>query len=262
MRVMSQETVLVTGASSGIGRELARLFAAERSDLVLVARRREQLEQLAGELTQKHGVQVRVLVHDLADPAAPTAIAEDLAAAGVSVDVLVNNAGFGAVGTVAEIPLQRQLDMLQVNVLALTHLTRLLLPGMLQRRRGGVLNVGSMAGFQPGPHMAVYYATKAYVLSFSEALYGEVASRGLHVTCLAPGATATEFAEAAQASEMALFKFGQMDAVTVARAGYRGFRAGRPLVIPGFGNRLVIGAARLLPRSWVRRIASRLNRKA
>lgn len=258
---MSQETVLITGASAGIGWELARLFAADRCDLVLVARRRELLEQLAGELREQHGVAVRVVVADLADPAAPAAIVDELTAAGVTIDVLVNNAGFGATGAVAEIPLERQRDMLQVNVMALTLLTRLLLPGMLQRRRGGVLNVGSMAGFQPGPHMAVYYATKAYVLSFSEALHDEVAGQGVTVTCLAPGATATGFAEAAQASEMLLFKFGQLDAARVARDGYRGFRSGKVLVVPLWSNRLVTGAVGFLPRVLVRKITSRLNRK-
>ena len=258
---MSQETALITGASSGIGLELARLFAADRSNLILVARRRERLEQLAAELTEKHRIEVRVMASDLANPTAPAAILEELTAAGVAVDVLVNNAGFGATGSVVEIPVERQLEMLQVNIVALTHLTRRFLPGMLQRRRGGVLNVGSMAGFQPGPHMAVYFATKAYVLSFTEALYEEVARQGLHVTCLAPGATETGFAEVAQAEHLRLFKLGQMDASTVARAGYRGFRAGRVIVIPGPMNWMVPASLRFLPRSWVRRAAGRLNEK-
>ena len=183
---MSAETALITGASSGIGCELARLFAADKSDLVLVARRQEKLDQLATELRRDYGVSVRVFAKDLADPQSPQAIFDALAAEGVAVDVLVNNAGFGAAGPVADLPLEKQLDMIQVNVAALTQLTRLFLPGMIQRRSGGILNVGSTAGFQPGPYMAVYYATKAYVLSFTEALGEEVVGTGVRVACLAP----------------------------------------------------------------------------
>ena len=165
-----QETVLITGASSGIGLELAKLFAADKSHLVLVARRRDKLEKLAQELRSASGVECRVLPQDLADPAGPRAVFAELTAIGVTVDVVVNCAGFGFLGAVSEIPVQRQVDMVQVNVSSLTHLTTLFLPGMLERGRGGILNVGSVAGFQPGPNMAVYYATKAYVLSYTEAL--------------------------------------------------------------------------------------------
>ena len=171
---MSAETALITGASSGIGCELARLFAADKSNLVLVARTQEKLDQLAAELRRDQGVAVHVLAKDLADPQSPQAIFDALAAQGVTVDVLVNNAGFGAAGPVASLPLEKQLHMIQVNVTALTHLTRLFLPGMAERRSGGILNVSSTAGFQPGPYMAVYYATKAYVLSFTEALAEEL----------------------------------------------------------------------------------------
>jgi uncharacterized protein len=257
---MAQETALVTGASSGIGRELVRLFAAEGTKLVLVARQREKLEQLAAELREAHGVDVRVLPADLADPRSPQAIFDELAAVGVEVDVLVNNAGFGAVGAVADLPLTRQLDMLQVNVTSLTHLTRLFLPGMIARRAGGVLNVGSIAGFQPGPLMAVYYASKAYVLSFSEALCEELRGTGVRVTCLAPGATATGFAAAAEAEQTRLFRFGVMDARRVAAAGYRGFRRGKLLVIPGTMNKLLPFVERFAPRWLPRKIAMLLQR--
>ena len=152
---------------------------------------------MAADLRREHGVNVRVLAKDLADPQSPRAIFDCLAAEGVRVDVVVNNAGFGAAGSVATLPLERQLDMIQVNVAALTHLTRLFLPGMIEHRAGGVFNIGSTAGFQPGPYMAVYYATKAYVLFFSEALAEELLGSGVRVTCLAPGPTATEFATAA-----------------------------------------------------------------
>ena len=183
---MQPETALVTGASSGIGWELAKLFAADKSNLVLVARSREKLHELAADLREAHGVEVRVVAMDLADPNSPPAIFGLLAAEGVTVDVLVNNAGFGAVGSVADLPLERQMEMIQVNLTALTHLTRLFLPGMIQRRSGGILNVASTAAFQPGPYMAVYYATKAYVLSFTEAVAEEVLGTGIRVTCLAP----------------------------------------------------------------------------
>ncbi len=247
---MATETALITGASSGIGLELARLFAADGSDLVLVARREDRLRQLADELRVTHGSVVYVLPKDLADRQAPQAIFEQLRAEGVFVDVLVNNAGFGARGPFATLDARRQLDMLQVNVAALTHLTRLFLPGMIERRRGAILNVGSVAGFLPGPNTAVYYATKAYVLSFTEALAAELAGTGVRVTLLAPGATATEFATAAGYPGRIR---GAMDPATVARAGHAALRAGRVLVVPGLKNRAATLAVRLLPRAVVRK---------
>jgi uncharacterized protein len=256
---MADETVLVTGASSGIGMELARLFAADKSDLVLVARSREKLEHLADELRQAHGVTIIVLAKDLADPVTPQAIFEELAGRGIHVDVVVNNAGFGAIGALAGLPLQRQMEMIQVNVAALTHLTRLFLPGMIERRRGGVLNVGSTAGFQPGPMMAVYYASKAYVLSFSEALAEELLGANVTVTCLAPGPTETGFGAVSGMDHAFVFRLGAMDAATVARAGYRGFRRGWAIVIPGLKNRLLAFSVRLGPRFFVRKLVKWLN---
>ncbi len=257
---MPKETVLITGASSGIGLELAKLFAADRSDLVLVARRKDLLENLAGEIGQEYGVSVRVLAKDLADPTAPVAIFDELAADGVQVDVLVNNAGFGAVGDFVQLPIQRQMDMLQVNVTTLTHLAGLFLPPMVERGCGGILNVGSTAGFQPGPYMAVYYATKAYVLSFTEALAEEMEGKGIHVTCLAPGATNTGFAGEAKMLDSPLFRVGSMDVRPVAEAGYRGFRTGKLIVVTGLKNRMGAAAVRFVPRRIVRKIAARLNR--
>ena len=256
---MPTETALITGASSGIGEELARLFAQDRSNLVLVARSREKLEQLAAELRVKHGIGVEVLTGDLADGATPQAIFGELAAKGTAVDVLVNNAGFGAMGSVNDLPVQKQMDMIQVNVTSLTHLTRLFLPAMVQRDQGGILNVGSTAGFQPGPYMAVYYATKAYVLSFTEALAEELAGTAIKVTCLAPGATATGFQTAANLENSLLFKLGTMDAKAVAAIGYRGFRRGKVIVIPGLKNKLGAFAVRLVPRSIVRKLVKRLQ---
>ena len=256
---MTAETALITGASAGIGRELARQFAAEKSNLVLVARRRERLEELAADLRRQHGIQVHVVAADLGQPDAPQAIVDTLAGDELTIDVLVNNAGFGILGPVAELDLSRQLEMVQVNVAALTHLTRLLLPGMLQRRRGGVLNVASTAGFQAGPFMAVYYATKAYVISFSEALADEVASSGVAVSCLCPGPTATEFAATAKMGSALMFRLQTMTAQEVAQAGYRGFRRGKLLIVPGWLNYLGSMSIRFISRSMARWIAKRLQ---
>lgn len=257
---MPQETALITGASSGIGLELAKLFAADKSNLVLVARSQDKLEALAETMRREHGVEALVLPQDLADPAAPQAIFDRLTSQGIAVDVVVNNSGFGSVGSVADLPLDRQLNMVQVNVVALTHLTRLFLPGMVERRRGGVLNVGSTAGFQPGPNMAVYYATKAFVLSFTEALAEELTGSGVSATCLAPGPTETGFGADSGMGESIIFKLGTMDAATVARIGYRGFRRGKTIVIPGWKNRLGVFSVRLAPRVFVRKLVKRLQK--
>ena len=246
---------LVTGGSSGIGRELARLLAADGHDVVLVARDQAALEAVAAEL-RAHGGTCRVLPADLADPASPQRIAETLAAEGVVLDVLVNNAGFGDLGRFTEIDAGRQAAMIQVNVVALTHLTRLFIPGMVARRRGRILNVASVAAFQPIPHFSVYAATKAYVLSFSEALAEEVAASGVTVTALCPGPTATNFSAQANAAHSSMFTPSLvMDARTVARLGYRALTAGRRVRVTGAANTLLSLAPRLLPRRWVARIA-------
>ena len=255
---MATETALITGASSGLGLELARLFSADKSNLVLVARSQDKLETLAQEL-RRDGVQVLVLPKDLTNPAAPQEIFDHLTGQGIVVDVAVNNAGFGAMGRVASLPVQTQVDMVQVNVAALTHLTRLFLPGMIERGRGGILNVGSTAGFQPGPNMAAYYATKAFVLSFTEALAEELLGTGVKATCLAPGATATGFRAAAHMENALLFRLGTMDAKTVVQAGYRGFRRGKVIVIPGWKNKLGAFAVRLAPRFGVRKVVKQLQ---
>ncbi|MFQ5349016.1 MAG: SDR family NAD(P)-dependent oxidoreductase [Thermoanaerobaculia bacterium] len=256
---MPSETVLVTGASSGIGEELARLFAADGSDLVLVARREDRLRRLAVELERDYGVTARVERVDLGEPEQLVDLCERLADQQVEVNVLVNNAGFGARGRVAELGLGRQLEMIRLNVEALTALTRFLLPGMLTRSSGGVLNVASTAAFQPGPFMAVYYATKAYVLSFSEALVEEVRGTGVAVTALAPGPTLTGFQKEADLEETLLFKLGPMTAAQVARAGHRGFRKERTLVVPGLRNRLLALSNRVSPRWLVRRVVRKLQ---
>src|SRR3954471_20420213 len=222
-----RQTALITGASAGIGLELARLFAAGGYDLVLVARSAGRLEELAGELRSRHGAAARALAKDLTHPESPEEVFRELEAAGVAVDVLVNNAGFGTFGPFAETDLDQELRELQLNVVTLTHLTKRFLPGMLARRRGGVLNVGSTAGFQPGPLMAVYYATKAYVLSFSEALAEELRNTGITVTALCPGPTRTEFASEAGVTNSRLFSlFGAADATDVAEYGFRAMMEG------------------------------------
>ena len=256
---MSVETVMVTGASSGIGLELARCFAADGSRLVLVARKGNALEELAAELRKAHKIQVQVFTADLAHPETPARLLSHLQSAGLKVDVLVNNAGFGAQGKFVELPLDRQLEMLQVNITSLTHLTRLLLPGMIERRHGGVLNVASTAAFQPGPGMAVYYATKAYVLSFSEALAEELAGTGVTVTASCPGPTATNFGAAANMRTLGLVKKVSMSAESVARISHRAFRRGSVVAITGFRNQLPAFLVRLFPRAAVRKIAKRLN---
>ena len=252
------EIVLITGASSGIGREMARLFASDGADLVLIARSEGRLRELGGELAAKYGAVVQVVPADLSRAASPGEIAQALTHRHIEVDVLVNNAGFGAHGPIAEIGIERQLEMIEVNVAALTRLTALLLPEMLERRRGAILNVASTAAFQPGPYQAVCCATKAYVLSFTEALAEEVRGSGVRVSCLAPGATDTGFAAQAGTLGTRLFRRGVMDADRVARAGHDGMRRGRILVIPGLRNRVRAFSVRLAPRTLTTRVAGRL----
>lgn len=254
-------TALVTGASGGIGEELARLFAADGHSLILVARSRDKLERLAAELKEKHNVAARVIASDLSHPESPREIFDELEGAGVSIDALVNNAGFGSYGLFAETDSKQELDMLQVNVVALTHLTKLFLPAMLARGRGYVMNVASTAAFQPGPLMAVYYASKAYVLSFSEALSNECEATGVRVSALCPGPTETGFVAAAGMGDSKLFDRAVMDARTVAEAGYRGLLAGKPVVIPGFRNNLLARSIGFFPRGLVTKVVRGIQEK-
>jgi uncharacterized protein len=258
-----RQTALITGASGGIGRELARLFAAGGYDLVLVARSAGRLEEVAGELRSRHGVTARVLAKDLARPESPEEVFRELEAAGVAVDVLVNNAGFATFGPFAEIDLGRELEELQLNVVTLTHLTKKFLPGMLARRRGGILNIASTAGFQPGPLMAVYYATKAYVLSFSEALAEELSGTGLTVSVLCPGPTETGFQKRAGLEDSKLFSglLQVSDAPPVARAGYEGFRAGKRVVVPGLLNKIGVQSIRVSPRALATKVVKKMQER-
>ena len=259
MSAPNPETVLITGASSGIGLELAKCFAADGCRLILVARSQDALEKLAGDLRRKNHVEVIVLPGDLSQSETPSRIFNELTGRKISVDILVNNAGFGAIGPFDELPLERQLEMLQVNITALTALTGLFLPGMIKRRRGGILNVASLAGFVPGPGMAVYYATKAFVLSFTEALAGELEGTGLKVTALCPGPTATNFGNVAGSKNVKLIRTRRMTGEAVARAGHQAFRRGRVVAIPGSQGKLLVALARITPRTFVRKMARQFN---
>ena len=250
---------VVTGASCGIGVELARTFAAIGHNLVLVARRRERLDQLAGELKAGHRAEVQVMPLDLAKPESAGALLDGIDAKGLAVHTLVNNAGFGLRGQFAELPLDEQVAMVNLNVTGPTQLSRLVLPRLIERGRGGILNVASMAAFQAGPNMAVYYATKAYLLSLSEALHEEAKPHGVTVTALCPGPTQSEFADRAGMKEAGLFRRFAMSPAKVAQAGVDGYRAGHAVVVPGAANRVGSLAAGLLPRFLTRRAAGRLQ---
>lgn len=253
---------IITGASAGLGRELARRFAADGHGVVLVARRKEALESLAAELRAAHGTAAVVLPCDLGRPNAAAALARDIEALDVDVEFLVNNAGVGSNGKFWELDAERELGMIELNVTALVALTRALLPAMVSKGRGRILHVGSTAGFQPGPFMATYYASKAFVNSFAEALAFELRGTGVTSTLSCPGATATEFAAAAGNDKTALFKSGGvMDATTVARQAYDAMRAGKVRVVHGFKNKAGVAALRVGPRSVVTAIAARLNKR-
>jgi len=254
---MAQGTALITGASAGLGVEFAKLCAAAGYDVVLVARSASRLEELAASLSASHKIQARPLAADLADPAAPGAIFAQMA--GTPVDILINNAGFGVRGPFAETDWAKEAALLQVNVGALVHLTKLILPSMVKRGNGRILNVASTAAYVPGPFMAMYYASKAFVLSFSEALANELQGTGVSVTALCPGPTRTEFADVAGVANSKLFSGPTMGAEEVARIGYDAMMAGKSSVIAGARNRWTIGGARLLPRSWVAAQARKLN---
>jgi short-subunit dehydrogenase len=253
------KTALITGASAGLGLELAQLFAADKHDVVLVARRRDQLEALATRLAAERGVVAGVISADLADPGAPQRIVDELARRGLEIEFLVNNAGFGTSGPFADSDLVRELAMMQVNVSSLVHLTRLFLPDMITRRSGRILNLGSTAGFQPGPFMAVYYASKAFVNSFTEALGYELRGTGVTATVSCPGATATEFGKVSGNEESRLFHLGAMSAADVAAHAYRAMMAGKAMSLPGWRAKLGLQMLRFGSRGMARGVAARLN---
>jgi short-subunit dehydrogenase len=255
------KTALVTGASAGLGRELAKLAAADGHDIVLVARRRDRLEALATALASAHGVRATVLAEDLADRGAPRRIADQLAQAGITVDFLINNAGFGSHGPFASADIRRELEMVDVNVRALVELTHLFLPSMLARKQGCVLNVASVAGFVPGPLMATYYASKAFVLSFTEAIAAELAGTGVTVTASCPGPVATEFGAVAGSERRNMLRRKLADAESVARHGYQAMLAGQVVALPTAMNWVATFLPRVAPRSLVRRLILWFNTK-
>jgi short-subunit dehydrogenase len=251
-------TTLITGASAGIGRELARLAAQDKRALVLVARRRDRLEELAAELRAAHGVDVTVLPADLAQPTTPKAIFDQVQGAGLAIECLMNNAGFGARGPFVESERARQLEMVDVNIRAVVDLTHLFLPGMVARQQGQILNIASVAGFVPGPYMATYYASKAFVLSFTEALAIELRGTKVTATASCPGPTLTEFGDVAGSSGTKLFR-RTATADKVAKHAYRAMLAGEVVAIHGFINELLTQSLRFGPRALVRSIAGSLN---
>ena len=255
-------TALITGASGGIGYELAELFARDHHDLILVARSGDKLAQVAAEL-QAHAVSIKTLSLDLAQPPAPNFLFDQLQREGTAVDILINNAGFGALGEFAQMRDEEIFGQIDLNITALTRLTKLFLPPMLARRSGRIMNVASTAGFQPGPLMAVYYATKAYVISFSEAIANELHDSGVTVTCLCPGATHTGFAKRAGNDQSRVFKhLGAMNADKVALDGYRAVMEGRTLAISGMHNWLLAQSTRIAPRKLVTAISRWVSEKA
>lgn len=253
-------TALVTGASSGLGAEFARQLAARGHDLVLVARSADRLEALAGRLREERGVRVDAFAHDLAEPGAPERVAADLAGVGIAIDLLVNSAGFGTAGRFEEIPAGQDTAQLMVNLVSLVGLTRLLVPAMLARGGGGVINVGSTAGFQPSPYFATYAAGKTFVLNFSMALREEYRGRGLRVLALCPGPTRTAFFD--RLGERAAIGGRMMPAEAVVRAALRAFDRDRAYVVPGFGNAVGAHLTPRRPRRLVTAIAKRVTRGA
>jgi len=251
---MSQGTALTTGASSGIGAEFARQLAAEGMDQVLVARRADRLAALADELTKKYSVRCHTIATDLSHAEAPQQVFAGTESKGLKIDWLVNNAGFGTNGRFETLPLDRELEEIQLNVGALVALARLYLPGMIERGHGQIVNLGSVGSWVPTPYMATYSATKAFILSFSDAIAAEVAGKGVGVLALCPGATKTEFQEVAGVSE-SVPEFTYMSAQVVVRQAIAAAKSGKRTLVPGWMNKVMIGSTRLTPRSVLAKVA-------
>ncbi len=252
------ETALITGASGGLGFDLATLMAKEGNNLILVARNREKLEQRAQEL-RSYGVEIDCIVSDLSKPESVEKLYKAVKTLGRQVDFLINNAGVGLFGKFTETDMKQELEMLYLNINSLTHLTKLVLPDMTARGKGKIMNVASTAAFQPGPLMAVYYASKAYVLSFSEGIENELKGTGVTVSALCPGPTRTDFSSRANLGKSKLFDGGTMDSMTVAKAGYDGFMKGKSIIIPGAQNKILAKSIRLMPRKLVTATVRRMQ---
>jgi uncharacterized protein len=253
-----KKTALITGATSGIGYELAKLFAKNGFGLVLVARNTGRLAGVKQEIEKSSGARVTVIAADLSLPQSQSEIFAVLQKQGITVDVLVNNAGFNEYGRFTETSLEKEIQMIQTNITSLTQLTKLLLPGMVERRRGRIMNVGSTGSFVPVPKNAVYAATKAYVLSFSDAIAEELKGSGITVTTLCPGATRTAFAERAGMGDVKLFQGRTMDAATVARIGYRAVMRGKRRVVAGCANTLMVFGMRFVPRDIILKVGMKI----
>jgi uncharacterized protein len=254
------DVTLITGASAGLGEGFARALAAEKRNLLLVARREERLAALAVQLAERHGIAVETMALDLAAPDASEQLMAEVAARGLSVDTLINNAGFGARGSFIEIDLAEQRRMIDLNCTLLMDLCHRVLPGMIAAKRGGILNVASTAAFQPGPWMAVYYATKAFVLSFSEALHEEVRAQGVKVAALCPGPTRTEFADVAGMGDSELFKRFATSPEAVVRDGLAALKSNTAVKVSGTMNTIMAESIRFTPRLLARRIAGGLQK--
>jgi len=252
---MTPEVALVTGASSGIGEALARRIARDGRHLVLVARRADRLETLARELERQHGVKAHVIARDLVQPGAVPALLEEIGRRGLAVDWLVNNAGFGTVGRIDRLPVERELEEIRLNVEALVELCGRCLPAMVARRSGAVMNVASLGGFAPGPYMATYAATKAFVLSFTEAIAAELRGTGVHVLCVCPGFTRTEFQDRAEVDVTGIPSFAWMSAEQVADQAVRAIGHG-PVLVNGIVNSVMASTMRFVPRGLTARLVA------
>ena len=256
-----RKTVLITGASSGLGVEFAKIHAAKGDNLVLVARGKDKMNLLKTEIEKRFDISVYVIGRDLSEPSAPKTIFNELKTQKIHIDYLINNAGFGDFGLFAQSNWEKQVQMINLNITALAYLTRLFLPGMIKNKSGRILNIASTAAFQPGPTMSVYFATKAFVLSFSEALANELKGTGVTVTALCPGATATGFKSTASLDNSALFKGKVANSKSVAEFGYKAMMKGKSVVIHGFINKIMASSVRFAPRNIVTIIA-RMKLKA
>jgi short-subunit dehydrogenase len=259
----SGQTALVTGASAGIGVDLAECFARGGYDLIVTARSEPALREVADRISKAYGVKATVIPCDLGAAGGGAKLAAEIAQRGLGVDVLVNNAGFGHAGGFAAAPIGPQVGMIDLNIRALVELTHIYWKGMLEKKRGGVLNVASTAAFQPGPLMAVYYASKAFVLSFSEALWEEARGTGVHVSCLCPGPTVSKFRERAGTGRTRLGKtMAVMPSMPVAQEGYEGFLKNRRVVVTGSRNKMLVGAVKMLPKGQVLKTVRRMQEPA
>lgn len=259
---MGNRIALITGATIGIGYELAKLYAQDKTDLVLVARNQNKLEEVRTELKSQYSVQVHTLALDLSLPEAPKQLYGFTQGKGLFIETLINNAGYGSCGEFAHLPLNEELGMIQLNITSLVHLTRLYIPDMIQKKKGSILNVASTAAFQPGPYMTNYYATKAYVLHFTEGLAEELSEHGINVSALCPGPTITGFQERANMKNSLLIKGPlTMDAKSVAISGYKALNSGQVIHIPGMLNWVLAKSVSITPRFLIRKIISVLNKQ-